>query len=88
MTTTRAMRTAAAKRGDTGYLSLWSGTGVAALRSLSATELVAVLMRELADAAPASTAQRSCALHAPRSTSFTPSEIALVTLPLPYLGHV
>jgi len=49
---TRPMRAAAATADDHEYLSLWAGTGVGALRSLPAAELVATLMSELADAAP------------------------------------
>ena len=37
---TKAMRTAAAKRGDAGYLSLWAGQGVNRVRSMPAAELV------------------------------------------------
>jgi nitronate monooxygenase len=47
---TRPMRTAAAKRGDAGYLSLWAGQGVARARSMPAGELVRELMREMQDA--------------------------------------
>ena len=43
---TRAMRTAAGKLGESGYLSLWAGTGVARARSLPAGELVKRLMEE------------------------------------------
>lgn len=46
---TRLMRTAAAKRGDSRFLSLWAGTGVARARSLPAAELVNRLMREMKD---------------------------------------
>ncbi len=42
---TRAMRTAAARRGDARFLSLWAGTGVARARVLPAGEL----LRRLAD---------------------------------------
>ncbi|HKX06804.1 MAG TPA: nitronate monooxygenase, partial [Stellaceae bacterium] len=45
---TRAMRTAAGQRGDSGYLSLWAGTGVARARALPAAELVRRLAAELA----------------------------------------
>jgi len=44
---TRAMRAAAAERGDSGFLSLWAGTGVAHARALPAGELVGVLASEL-----------------------------------------
>jgi nitronate monooxygenase len=44
---TRAMRTAAAKRGDAGFLSLWAGQGVARSRPLPAAELVARLVAEI-----------------------------------------
>jgi nitronate monooxygenase len=47
---TRAMRAAAAQRGDVGYLSLWAGTGVARARALPAGELVLQLAAELAAA--------------------------------------
>ncbi len=46
-TLTRAMRTAAAQRGDAGYLSLWAGTGVVRARSVPAAELVATLVEEM-----------------------------------------
>jgi nitronate monooxygenase len=41
---TRAMRTAAAKRGDADYLSLWAGTGVARAQALPAADLVGRLL--------------------------------------------
>jgi nitronate monooxygenase len=44
---TRAMRAAAAQRGDSGYLSLWAGIGVARARALPAGELVRRLASEL-----------------------------------------
>ncbi len=44
---TRPIRTAAAKQGDTRFLSLWAGTGVSRARSLPAAELVHRLMQEL-----------------------------------------
>jgi len=47
---TRAMRAAAAQRGESGYLSLWAGTGVARARALPAGELVRRLASELATA--------------------------------------
>jgi nitronate monooxygenase len=47
---TRAMRSAAAKRGDTGFLSLWAGKGVARARALPAGELVGRLVEEMREA--------------------------------------
>jgi nitronate monooxygenase len=44
---TRAMRIAAASRGDSGFLSLWAGTGVARARSLPAADLVKRLLDEM-----------------------------------------
>lgn len=44
---TRAMRTAAASRGQAGFLSLWAGQGVARVRSMPAAELVATLDAEM-----------------------------------------
>lgn len=44
---TRAMRSAAASRGDSGFLSLWAGTGVARARSLPAGEMVRKLIDEM-----------------------------------------
>jgi len=44
---TRAMRTAAGKLGESGFLSLWAGTGVARARALPAAELVKRLMDEV-----------------------------------------
>lgn len=46
---TRAMRTAAASRGDSGLLSLWAGTGVARARALPAADLVKQLVGGLRD---------------------------------------
>jgi nitronate monooxygenase len=43
---TRPMRTAAAKRGAAGFLSLWAGRGVARARGIPAGELVARLVDE------------------------------------------
>ena len=43
---TRPMRTAAAKAGDAGYLSLWAGTGVSQIRTLPAADLISTLLRE------------------------------------------
>ncbi|MGZ4812863.1 MAG: NAD(P)H-dependent flavin oxidoreductase, partial [Terriglobales bacterium] len=48
---TRAMRTAAAKAGEAGYLSLWAGQGVARARSMPAGDLVRRLMQEVNSAA-------------------------------------
>jgi nitronate monooxygenase len=47
---TRAMRAEAAKRGESGLLSLWAGTGVARARALPAGELVERLVAEIATA--------------------------------------
>ncbi len=44
---TRAMRTAAAQRGDAGYLSLWAGTGLVRARSMPAAKLVTTLVEEM-----------------------------------------
>jgi nitronate monooxygenase len=44
---TRPMRTAAAKQGESGYLSLWAGQGVARIRQMPAAELVQTLVREM-----------------------------------------
>ena len=44
---TRAMRAAAAQRGESGFLSLWAGTGVARTRAMPAGELVRQLANEL-----------------------------------------
>jgi nitronate monooxygenase len=41
------MRTAAAKRGEAGFLSMWAGTGVTRARALPAGELVARLIDEM-----------------------------------------
>ncbi len=46
---TRAMRTAAARRGDAGCLSLWAGQGVAQARVMPAGELVRRLVEEMRD---------------------------------------
>jgi nitronate monooxygenase len=48
---TRPMRTAAAKLGQSGYLSLWAGQGVARARAMPAGELVKRLLEELHPAA-------------------------------------
>ena len=47
---TRAMRAAAAQRGDAGFLSLWAGQGVARIRSIPAAELMATLVDEIKSA--------------------------------------
>ena len=44
---TRAMRSAAAGRGEVGFLSLWAGTGVALARSLPAGPMVRKLLEEM-----------------------------------------
>jgi nitronate monooxygenase len=44
---TRAMRTAAATKGDAGYLSLWAGQGVTRARVLPVAELVRQLAAEM-----------------------------------------
>jgi nitronate monooxygenase len=54
---TRAMRTAAAKLGESGFLSLWAGRGVARARALPAGELVKRLMEEMNPAAEVSSAK-------------------------------
>jgi nitronate monooxygenase len=41
------MRAAAAERGESGFLSLWAGAGVARARALPAGELVTVLAAEI-----------------------------------------
>ncbi|MDY7229408.1 NAD(P)H-dependent flavin oxidoreductase [Hyalangium rubrum] len=47
---TRAMRTAGAKRGESGFLSLWAGQGVARTRVMPAGELVHLLLEEMRQA--------------------------------------
>ncbi len=47
---TRPMRTAAAKRGEADFLSLWAGQGVARARLLPAAELVKQLVAEIGEA--------------------------------------
>jgi len=47
---TRAMRTAAAKQGEAGYLSLWAGRSVTRARELPAGELVCCLVKEVSQA--------------------------------------
>jgi len=44
---TRAMRTAAGRRGAAGWLSLWAGTGVARARAMPAGDLVTHLLEEI-----------------------------------------
>lgn len=44
---TRAMRAAAASRGEAGFLSLWAGRGVTRTRSLPAGELMRALVEEM-----------------------------------------
>jgi len=51
---TRAMRAAAARRGDGGYLSLWAGQGVRRIRALPAAELIRTLIKEMAEATDSS----------------------------------
>jgi nitronate monooxygenase len=46
-TLTRAMRAASAKRGDSGFLSLWAGQGVARARPLPAADLMRRLVLEM-----------------------------------------
>jgi nitronate monooxygenase len=46
------MRSAAAKSGNAGFLSLWAGTGAARARALPAGELVRLLVEEIRAAAP------------------------------------
>ncbi|MGH6798712.1 MAG: NAD(P)H-dependent flavin oxidoreductase, partial [Roseiarcus sp.] len=47
---TRAMRTAAAQRDESGFMSLWAGRGVARARVLPAGDLVRCLVEEIAAA--------------------------------------
>jgi nitronate monooxygenase len=47
---TRPMRTAAAKRDDAGFLSLWAGQGVTRARALPAAELLQRLIAEMEQA--------------------------------------
>ncbi len=47
---TRAMRTAAAKRGNAGFLSLWAGRGVARARVMPAGDLTRRLAQEMSGA--------------------------------------
>ena len=46
----RAMRTAAARKGESGFLSLWAGQGIARARALPAGELVRRLVEEMKEA--------------------------------------
>ena len=48
---TRAMRAAAAKKGDADRLSLWAGQSAALARELPAADLVEQLIRETAEIA-------------------------------------
>src|SRR5262249_53915513 len=55
----RAMRAAAAKQGNAGFLSLWAGRGVGRIRTLPARELVLRLAAETRAAlAPTGTLRR------------------------------
>ncbi|MGH7906649.1 MAG: NAD(P)H-dependent flavin oxidoreductase, partial [Candidatus Binataceae bacterium] len=47
---TRPLRTAAAKKGDTRYMSLWAGQAASLARPLPARELIDLLVREAAEA--------------------------------------
>jgi nitronate monooxygenase len=47
---TRTMRTAAAKKDNAGFLSLWAGQGVTRARSLPAAKLINTLIAEMKDA--------------------------------------
>jgi nitronate monooxygenase len=47
---TRPMRSAAGERGETGFLSLWAGTGVTRARPMPAAELVRTLVAEMEQA--------------------------------------
>jgi nitronate monooxygenase len=49
---TRPMRTAAAKLGNAGFLSLWAGQSVARCRTMPARDLFAQLIEECASAVP------------------------------------
>lgn len=44
---TRAMRAAAATKGEADYLSLWAGQGVSRIRAMPAAELMQVLIEEM-----------------------------------------
>lgn len=48
---TRPMRTAAAKKGDANYLSLWAGQAVSLARAMPAADLVEQLVKESAEIA-------------------------------------
>lgn len=56
---TRPMRTAAARRGHAGFLSLWAGQGVARVREMPAGELVRCLVEETAEAQRLATDRRA-----------------------------
>ncbi len=56
---TRPMRTAAAARNRTEYLSLWAGQGVRLARRRPAAELVAELAKEADEAAAQLAARRT-----------------------------
>jgi len=60
---TRAMRSAAATRGESGFLSLWAGTGVARARALPAGELVSRLVEEMIAASADPNASTPDAAH-------------------------
>ncbi|MFC0167633.1 NAD(P)H-dependent flavin oxidoreductase [Pseudoduganella danionis] len=47
---TGAIRAEAARRGETEWMSLWCGTGVARIRSLPAAQLISTLLAEIAAA--------------------------------------
>lgn len=47
---TRPMRTVAARKGESGFLSLWAGQGVARARALPAGKLVRRLVEEMKEA--------------------------------------
>ncbi|WP_348693397.1 nitronate monooxygenase [Duganella fentianensis] len=47
---TGAIRAEAARRGETEWMSLWCGTGVARIRSMPAAQLISTLLAELAAA--------------------------------------
>jgi len=44
---TRPMRSAAGKKGEAGFLSLWAGSGVTRARAMPAAQLVATLVEEM-----------------------------------------
>lgn len=53
---TRPMRSAAAKAGEAGFLSLWAGQGVTRARALPAAELMGCLVAEMEEAGTAGSA--------------------------------